>query len=222
MPNSSPHPRLFITNRCLERLRDPDRHPLVASAAAQVTAQAADYLQGSAVEIDGTRHNAHLIRARAYQTRIVTLLVRWRWTGDARYRRAALAHLRTMQRWRYWSWILWRRRDARPDGIFDLSYGENSATLAMAWDLLHPTLTAAEKEVFIHMVRTWPVAAFYANAAAGRNRWFGKPDSNWNTASGLVYVERPLARFADVSFDSRRDHRGPARPYRFDQFSSGR
>ncbi len=132
-------------------------------------------------------HNAHLIRARAMQGRIVTLLVEWMRSGECRFRTAALAHLRQMSRWRYWSWILWRRRDSRPDGIFDLSYGENAATLALAWDWLHATLPPAERRMLVSMARRRPLAAFLAGDRAGRNWWFREKGSNWNTvcAGGL-------------------------------------
>ncbi len=181
------HPRLLLHDRLFERAQRAARNPLVHAAATRLAAQADEYLTGTDVVVDETQHNYHLIRARRFQGRIVTLLVRWRLSGETRYRSAAMAHLRVMERWPYWSWIVWRQRDRRPDAIFDLSYGENSATLALAWDLLHETLSPPEKAWLLRMARRWPVAAFLTNHARKTDWWFGKPDSNWNTvcAGGL-------------------------------------
>ncbi len=71
-----------------------------------------------------------------------------------------------MGAWPYWSWITWREGNSRPDAIFDLSYGENSATLAIAYDWLQATLTAREKALFLRVARR-PVASAVRHARPG-------------------------------------------------------
>lgn len=171
-----------------DRARTTAARPLfVRAAASRLTGLADAYVNDPRVSVDTTQHNYHLIRARCFQGRIVTLLVQWRLTGKPAYRAAAMTYLRAMARWPYWSWIAWRERHRAPEAVFDLSYGENSATLALAWDLLHPSLSAAESEWFLHLAKTRPVAAFLHHQTRKTNWWFGKPDSNWNTvcAGGL-------------------------------------
>lgn len=186
VPRLAAHPRLIMGAQAA-RLTQIQGWPLLATDAERVCVEAADALQGTTFAYNTATHNAHLVRARIMQRRVLTLLARWSQTGDARYRRAAVAHIRQMGRWPYWSWIAWRTRDSRPDAIYDLSYGENATTLAFAWDWLYPTLSAAEKRMMLAIARRWPFAAFRARDQAGKNWWFGKPDSNWNTvcAGGL-------------------------------------
>jgi hypothetical protein len=180
------HPRL-IAGAMAFRLRRTERDPTLAADGRQVHREAELYLAGTTFDYDKAQHNAHLVRAQIMQRRVLTLLAEWSRTGAETYRRAAVAHIRQMGRWPYWSWIAWRSRDRRPDAIYDLSYGENAATLAFAWDWLYPTLTTQEKGMMLAIARRWPFAAFRAGDKAQANWWFGKPDSNWNTvcAGGL-------------------------------------
>ncbi len=180
------HPRLIVGAMAF-RLRQKEHCPAFDDDTELVRREADLYLAGTTFDYDKATHNAHLVRARIMQRRVLTLLAEWSRTGVETYRRAAVAHVRRMGRWPYWSWIVWRERDRRPDAIYDLSYGENAATLAFAWDWLYPTLTAREKEMMLAIARRWPFAAFRARDEARQNWWFGKPDSNWNTvcAGGL-------------------------------------
>ena len=127
------HPRLYIGRPELERLRRVPRISFLRAAGEEVAGQAEDYCKSPVFDYPREVHNAHLVRARIMQGRVVTLLVRWLQTGDPRFRGAALEHVAEMGRWEYWSWITWRQKDPSPDAIFDLSYGENSATLAVAY-----------------------------------------------------------------------------------------
>jgi len=180
------HPRLIIGAMAF-RLQQTDNYPGARVDSEQVSCEAKQYLVGTTFSYDKTAHNAHLIRARIMQRRVLTLLAEWSRTGSEEYRHAALAHIRQIGRWQYWSWILWRMRDKRPDAIYDLSYGENAATLAFAWDWLYPTLTVREKEMILTIARCWPFAAFRARDRVKGNWWFSKPDTNWNAvcAGGL-------------------------------------
>jgi len=178
-----PHPRLYLWTRQDERLHGgKPEHPVVAAASRRVRQLARTFLADPTIVLDETAHNYHLNRARRMQTRVVTLLTEYKRTGDRRYRDAAMADVRRISEWEYWSWITWRQGDARPEAIYDLSYGENSATLALAFDGLRDELSEAEVLLFVetaqrralnpylHVVRQEQKPSFYQN-----------PHSNWNT-----------------------------------------
>jgi hypothetical protein len=178
------HPRLYASPEQLERLRRPA--PALLRAAAEHVARTADeYAKSPDFAWALNTHNAHLVRARIAQTRVVTLLVRWLQTGEARYRRAAMDHVRAIGEWEYWSWITWRTKNADPLAIFDLSYGENSTTLAIAYDWLHASLTDEERALFRRIAIERSIRPFLkhtANKKPGKHAWwYGHRDSNWNT-----------------------------------------
>ncbi len=177
----TPHPRLYLSPPPTQRRRATARHPTLRKADREVQRMADRFAPSPAFEWERNQHNAHLLRARHMQCRAITLLVRWRQTGIPGYRNAALEHLLEMGRWKYWSWIAWRKNDPAPDATFDLSYGENCATLALGWDWLHDDLAIPEREALLAVTRR-PVAAFMRFSDEREQAWwFGKPDSNWNT-----------------------------------------
>jgi hypothetical protein len=198
----TPHPRLYIGPDDLARLCSPPRLPYLVAAADQIVLDAASYAQLPPLEYRRDVHNAHLTRAREVQKRVVTLLARWVQTGDPALRAAALAHIAQIGQWEYWSWITWRQGNPAPDAIYDLSYGENSATLAIAYDWLHDTLSAEEGDLFMSIAHDRPFRSGLVHARPDGASWFGRPDSNWNTvcAGGLgmlalaMYDDAPEAR----------------------------
>ncbi|MGD7706745.1 hypothetical protein [Microlunatus sp. Y2014] len=170
------HPRLYLPGSRPTVTTDTSRR-----IAARVQELADAFLvAGDRDEVPAT-HNGHLIRARRMHRRIVTLLAQWRVSGDRRYRDAVLDHVAAMGRWEYWSWITWRRNDPRPEAIFDLSYGENSTTLALVHDQLYDDLTDAERHLIIVQARDRALRSFLAVVERGEAWWLGKDDSNWNT-----------------------------------------
>lgn len=192
-----PHPRLYLPAEC-----PVPNSPTGRRIAARVEELADTFLTpGDRDEVPVT-HNGHLIRARRMLRRVVTLLAQWTVTRDRRYRDAVLDQVRAIGAWEYWSWITWRRDDARPEAIFDLSYGENSTTLALAYDLLHDELTADERQLIIGIARDRALRPFLAVVERGEAWWLGKDDSNWNTVcaggAGMLalalYDELPEAR----------------------------
>jgi len=194
----APHPRLYLGEAAGRRLRGSFRLPVLRAAAEDVARHAEACLAGPEFEWVRNTHNAHLLRARHMQGRVVTLLVQWSRTGAARYRDAARDHLLEMGRWEYWSWIAWRQNQSAPDAIFDLSYGENSATLAIGYDWLHDSLDAAEREAILAVMRR-PVAAFLRHTAPeARAWWYGRPDSNWNTVCAGGAGMLALAAYDDL------------------------
>jgi len=195
----APHPRLYLGADSLGRLGQLPTLPWLREAARCVRRDAAHWANVPPLTYRRDVHNEHLGRAREVQTRVVTLLVRWQQTGRERYRQAALAHVMQMGEWEYWSWIAWRQRNPRPDAIFDLSYGENSATLAIAYDWLHATLTPDERRRLLEIARRWSFCAGLRHARPGGIWWFGRPDSNWNAvcAGGLGMLA--LAMYEEVA-----------------------
>jgi hypothetical protein len=176
----APHPRLYIGPRELDRARSTPRLSFLKAAREEVVRLAEEFVGSAVFDYPRDVHNAHLIRARGMQNRVVTLLIRWAQTGDGRFRDAAVEHVREMGRWEYWSWILWRQGDRGPEAIFDLSYGENSATLALAYDILRDTLSVEERGLFLSIARRWSVPAFFvATAEETRQSWVTRKESNW-------------------------------------------
>lgn len=198
------HPRLIFSARDWDGLSKTGGVAVVETAAKRVLKMADDFLGATVFEYPENTHNAHLVRARIMQCRILTLLVAWRMTGAERYRNSAIAHVLQIGRWKYWSWLAWRSKDAGPDAIFDLSYGENSATLALAWDILFDSLSDGEREEMIAIARRFSFAAFFKNGRAAPSWWWLKrADSNWLSvcAGGLGMLA--MAMFEEIP-ESRR------------------
>jgi hypothetical protein len=176
------HPRLYVTKKQIQRLTRP-APPELAPCARAVQREGEVYAASVELDYGRNRHNEHLVRARVMQRQVVTLLVRWFQTGDETFRRAVMKRIGIIDGWKYWSWITWRQGNPDPLAIFDLSYGENCATLAIAWDWLHGTLSAAEKQLFIKIARERALASFLHQLKDPRKRprWFACPDYNWNS-----------------------------------------
>jgi len=198
----TPHPRLYVSADDLARLKTPPALPYLVEAACSVEQDAARFVDMPPLTYSRNKHNAHLTRAREVQQRVLTLVARWAQSGEARYREAALRYVEMIGEWEYWSWITWRRGDPAPDAIFDLSYGENSATLALAYDWLYDTLSDAEKRLFLDIAQARSFRSGLKNALPGASHWVGRRDSNWNTVCGgglgmlclALYEEAPEAR----------------------------
>ncbi len=191
----SDHPRLYLQPNNV--LTDSD-HPFLEQCLERIRQDADRFATVPEWKVDSKRHNAHLVRAKRNQARILTLLVRWKQTGRERFRRAALQHVEQMGQWQYWSWIAWRKNDPAPDAIFDLSYGENSATLAIAYDILHDTLSAYERTMIVGIAGKHSFASGSLHCRPDAAHWFARPDSNWNTvcAGGLGML--CLAMYEDI------------------------
>lgn len=196
------HPRLYIDGDAIARARRLPRLDALKRCAAAVAAAAEDFKGSPDFEWKIATHNAHLIRARRMQTRIVTLLTHWLRTGDAQYRDAAIRHVLHMGTWEYWSWITWRENNPDPMAIFDLSYGENSATIAIAYDLLHGELTDLQKQEMQSIARERSFLPFLRHTGGGRKGkhawWFYHAYSNWNTVCAGGAGMLALAMVEDV------------------------
>jgi len=175
--------RLLVSPEHWARLRALPAHPLITRCAALLDEQADRFTEDFTIPVDETGHNYHLIRARKAQIRVVSLLVQYGRTGDRRYRQAALEYLRLIAGWEYWSWIKWREQDPAYDAIFDLSYGENAVTLALAYDSLAAELTPEERAPIVETARARALQPYLArNGVEGQEMWyFRSPNCNWNT-----------------------------------------
>ena len=198
------HPRLYIGEREIRRLREAPDTALLRQAERTVSALADGYVKSPVFNWERNTHNAHLLRARQMQTRVVTLLVQWLRTGSEKYRSAAVEHVAEMGRWEYWSWITWRERNPDPNAIFDLSYGENSTTLAIAYDLLRESLTPGERRLFLDIARKRSLVPCLTRHERQENSswWWSAYHSNWLTVCGggagmlclAMYEELEVAR----------------------------
>lgn len=192
-----PHPRLYIGTREIERLKQIPDSDLLRLASGRVAEHARRYREDRRITVDQKGHNWHLIRARQLQGRVFTLLIEWLRTGDECNRAAALDYLRDMAAWEYWSWIEWRGGQA----IFDLSYGENSTTLAVAYDLLFDSLDAPEQRMLLDQarIRVWP--RFHSqDGCAGRplGWWWRGYDCNWLTVCAGGAGMLALAMYEEI------------------------
>ena len=176
------HPRLFITAQHYEELRKPTEHPQLSAAAKETTRRADATLADLNITVDQTSHNWHLIRARRMQGNLLSLLAEYKRTGERKYRGRIIECVEEISRWEYWSWITWRENNAAPDAIFDLSYGENSMTLALLFDALKPELSEQETALFVETARKRSLQPYLARVDVPKPEWwYTRPDTNWNT-----------------------------------------
>ncbi len=193
-----PHPRLFLPPESTARLRTPPTLPLLMQASMQVRSAARRHVKLPPLQYTVHTHNGLLLRARQMQDRVFALLAEWLRTGEARFRTAIVACIREMRSWEYWSWIAWREGNSAPDAIFDLSYGENALTLAVAYDWLYDMLTEEEGELFLDTAHHWAFAAGLKHCRPGGAWWFGKTNSNWNTVCAGGLGTLALAMYEDA------------------------
>jgi hypothetical protein len=183
MKTLTPHPRLYISAAHYAGLAEAaGASPRLELAQQQLTELARSAMEDDSVEIDAGEHNWHLLRARLTQKRTVSLLTEYKRTGERAFRERIIHYVRQMAEWEYWSWIAWRNGDARPEAIFDLSYGENAFTLALLFDALAPELNAAELKLFVDTARNRALLPYLANNGGEKRAWYYQhPHSNWNT-----------------------------------------
>ncbi|MBL8025584.1 MAG: hypothetical protein JNL74_04190 [Fibrobacteres bacterium] len=156
--------------------------PLSVKLKSLISKDADSFVADRNIPLDETGHNFLLVRARLMQNRVVTLLTQWLLTSDNKYRTAALQYITDMRGWKYWSWITMRAGISDPDAVFDLSYGENSATLAIAFDMLRSTLTEEEKSLIVSLAMKWSFASVLkTDKPVYKDWWFKNKLTNWNT-----------------------------------------
>lgn len=172
----APHPRLYLEGAPVGAS---DGTELLQAALRDVEVRATKYLSEPVLTALPLTHNAHLMRARQMQNRVLSLIAQWFQTNENDYLSAAIANIEAIGEWEHWSWLAWRKDDPSPQATFDLSYGENSATLALAYDLLYPYLSTAQRDNMVDIARRWSIDPFLKIVESGP-WWLGMPDSNWN------------------------------------------
>lgn len=194
------HPRVYMEKEWLQRPRHSYENEFLQNINREVAEEARSYAESTEIEYDKTTHNAHLNRARILQRRVITLLVRYFQTKDAIYKEAVREHIQMMDTWEYWSWITWRQGNSDPHAIYDLSYGENSTTLALAYDWLYHEWSAEDKEMMQAIARKWSFGSFLHQVTEREEKpwWFGVKGSNWNTVCAGGAGMLALAMYEDV------------------------
>ncbi len=178
--NLAPSPRLFLTSEHFAHLKTIPDTPLMQQASDLASEMADQFLLDPRIVVDESSHNWHLLRARQMQIRLLTLLVEWKRTGQARYFEGLLADLKRLVEWEYWSWIAWRRGNPDPQAIFDLSYGENSATLALVFDGLRNDLDEATRSWLVEAARVRSLQSYLHITQNTQTHWYRAVHSNWN------------------------------------------
>lgn len=183
------HPRLYVGPTAWQQLEAVSKDPWYQSYLNCTTLIADQVLDPVATMADFKEqgHNWHLIRARLIQKYTCSLIVQYRLTGQAKYKTAVMAWVQQLHDFEYWSWISWRANDNDPSHFYDLSYGENSATLAIVHDWLADELTADDKALILATAQR-PINCLlrpFTPDADGKMPqepwWFGHTQSNWNT-----------------------------------------
>lgn len=180
MTSLASHPRLYASPGSLNRLHDiPNKAPF-QEALQRLEKINAQCLAGEKL-VFGEGHNSLLNRARAMQRRAVSLAAWWWKTRDETLRSSALECVREIGGWKYWSWIMMRQGNSDPNAIFDLSYGENSATLAIIYDWLFDSLSGDERALFREIAARYSFGPFLHKTNPDQwNNFFGRAQSNWN------------------------------------------
>jgi len=198
------HPRLYMGSDEMERVKHEPDMLVLRTAADRVKKDASRFEKMPPLTYPRNVHNEHLHRAREVQTRVITLLVRWAQTGQEKLRRAILDYVEMMDSWTYWSWMTWRKEEADPNAIFDLSYGENSVTLALIYDWLYDTLTEAERDRVVDVAQRRALGPYVHHVEHKQwPNWY-EFTNNWNAvcAGGggvlalAMYEDLPEARKA--------------------------
>lgn len=193
-----PHPRLLYGPESHDRVRLSRKLPFLKRAHRQLRRLSNRWVKVPPLTYPRDCHNEHLLRARELQTRVVTLLARWSQTGEDGFREAALVHLRLLDTWQHWSWLAWRQELNEPEAIYDLSYGENAATLAIAYDWLYESLNDRERQELLAIAERWPLASGRIHAREGGAWWYAHPNSNWNTVCTGGFGMLVLAMYEEL------------------------
>ncbi len=177
-PIPAVRPRLCWSGQHLERIRMPAPTGFLGKVRRIVLRRAQEELAHPDWHKPAQGHNWHLLQAREAQGRVFRAMAAWMATGNTVFREEIGRLLFAIADAEYWSWVAWRNQDPAPDAIFDLSYGENSATLAFLYDWMAEALTAPERTALIRAARERAFAAFLKPFREGVNSWWKKPHSN--------------------------------------------
>ncbi len=185
-----PHPRLFITDKQLQRMLtgrsdafDALYHAVERAAEAAV-ADADDPLADQTV----WRRAIHM------QDRAMALILQWHRTQDRQYLDAILRDIEVIRRWAN------RRQIGLPEGQF-------ATVVAVAYDLLYEDLTHDQRERLIQIARNDFLLPFLSRTApmdredwepGERRSWWQDTLSNWNPVSSSGNGVLALAMYEEI------------------------
>ena len=172
-----PSPRLFVT---AERAADlPSRlHSPTLQRIAEQVLRDADWLARTPPVAEGSAPS-YSIGGRWVQSHLECLTCAWVLTRRARYRAAAMRHLAGLLRWKQISCEARANTPADPTLPFCLTYGEQSAAIALMYDFFRPDLSAEEQRTFFAVVDRFHLRQAVA-AQSAPPWWANKSWSNWN------------------------------------------
>ena len=179
---SRPHPRLFATDADFARLRkDAKADPLVKPAADRIIADAEVYLSAKPVERAMSGYRL-LGPARKALTRLATLSMAYRLTGDARYVRRAEREIEAVAAFSDWN----------PGHFLDVA--EMSVGVAVAYDWLYDALKPEVRALAAHALRDKALGATAPHPPWTRLR------NNW-VQVGSAGIVAAAAALADLEKD---------------------
>lgn len=179
---SRPHPRLFATDADFARLReDAKADPLVKPAADRVVADAEVYLSAKPVERAMSGYRL-LGPARKTLTRLATLSMAYRLTGDARYVRRAEREIEAVAAFPDWN----------PGHFLDVA--EMSVGVAVAYDWLYDALKPEVRALAARALRDKALGATAPHPPWTRLR------NNW-VQVGSAGIVAAAAALADLEKD---------------------
>ena len=198
------HPRLYMGAEEMARVQKVPQSAVLQSAADRVKKDARHFAKMPALTYPRNVHNEHLLRAREVQTRVMNLLVRWAQTKQEMLRLAILDYVKMMDSWQYWSWMTWRQENDDPNAIFDLSYGENSVTLALVYDWLYDTLSSEEKALVVDVAQRRALGPYvhhvehkqWPNWYEFKNNWNAVCSGGGGILAWAMYEDLPEAKKA--------------------------
>mgnify|MGYP006421023813 CR=1 FL=1 len=190
-----PHPRLWVSQEDLDRLRGEMDSPILKEKIA-VVIQDAEWA-ATANLIQENEVPSYQAGTRAIASRLKNLTMAWVLTGESRYRKAAMANLKNMMNWNQVSCEARRGMPHDPLMYFCLSAGEHSADIALMYDLFYQDITAEEKQVFVDVLKRFYLTASL-RAKSSPPWWANKEWSNWNGVCSGGIGQLALAFYDDL------------------------
>lgn len=192
------HPRILAGEDDFRCLQTPPEMPVMVQARKDLITNARKYVHSSKLTGRASGQDpSGLGIARGMIDRVITLVTAFRMTGEKCFRSAAIKYIVAL--------------DAEKTGRllpqnqlrgFWLTDGEECAGIAIAYDWMYDSLSAAERKTVVDIARNRLLALGLEECRMGGQWWFAKRFSNWNAvcAGGLgmlclaMYEDCPAAR----------------------------
>lgn len=172
-----PSPRLWIPDEVIADLPSRLHTPYLQLAAEEVLRDA-NRLTRLDPLAEGEAET-YLAGGRTMQSRLDCLSCAWVLSRKATYRTAALKHLAGLLKWNHISCEARANTPASREMPFCLSYGEQSASVGLMYDLFRPDMTSQEQRVFFEVVDRFHMKQA-TRCLSSPPWWANKAWSNWN------------------------------------------